>query len=54
MEDKDQEIPNEAEILHQEGYHPRPAWQVWAARIGAGIVLIAFLLYCWQIAQGGL
>ena len=32
---------------------PRPAWQVWGARIGAVIVFVAFLLYCWQIAMGG-
>ena len=37
----------------QEGYVPRPAWQVWAARIGVVIVIVAFLLYCYQIAMGG-
>ena len=54
MDEIPQELPDETEILHQEGYRPRPKWQVWAARIGAAIVLIAFLLYCWQIAQGGI
>ncbi len=34
-------------------YHPRPAYQVWAARIGLVIVIVAVLLYYWQIAQGG-
>ena len=31
-----------------EGYVPRPAWQVWGARIG----LVLFILFViWQIAQ---
>ncbi len=34
-------------------YRPRPAYQVWAARIGLVIVIVAVLLYYWQIAQGG-
>ena len=38
----------------KEEYHPRPAYQVWAARIGVVIVFVAFLLYCWQIANGGI
>lgn len=38
----------------QPSYRPRPAWQVWAARFGVILVLAAFLLYCWQIATGGL
>ena len=33
---------------------PRPRWQVWCARIGVVIVIVAFLLYCWQIAHGGI
>ena len=37
-----------------EGYVPRPAWQVWAARVG----LVLFILFViWQIlsiAKGGL
>lgn len=38
----------------QEGYVPRPAWQVWGARVG----LVLFILFViWQImsiAKGGL
>ena len=49
----------EEEILEQmheepEQYRPRPAWQVWAARLGVVIVIVAFLLYCYHIARGGL
>ena len=35
-------------------YTPRPAWQVWAARIGLVIVIIAVILYYINIATGGL
>ena len=47
MEDQD--------ILQREekGYEPRPAWQIWCARIGVVIMIIAFLGYCWQIANAG-
>ena len=38
----------------QEGYEPRPVWQVWGARIG----LVLFILFViWQIvsiARGGI
>lgn len=45
----------EQEIIAEEKEHyvPRPAWQVWAARIGVVIMIIAFLGYCWQIATAG-
>ncbi len=45
------EIPQEE---GSSGYEPRPSWQVWAARVGVVIVIVAFLLYCWHIANGGL
>lgn len=38
----------------QEGYVPRPAWQVWAARIGL-VLFILFVIYqMFSIAGGGL
>ncbi len=52
MEEKNMESGIQPE--EKEQYRPRPAWQVWAARVGVVIVIIAFLLYCWQIANGGL
>ena len=36
------------------GYTPRPAWQVWAARIGLVIMIICVALYYWHIASGGM
>ena len=38
----------------REGYVPRPAWQVWAARIGLVIMIISVILYYWHIASGGM
>ena len=44
------EIPAEEE---KPVYTPRPVWQVWAARIGLVIMILAVLLYYWHIASGG-
>ena len=47
----------ELENLDQQesrGYTPRPAWQVWAARIGLVIMIISVALYYWHIASGGM
>lgn len=33
-----------------EAYTPRPAWQVWLARLGLVIMLIAVGLWLWHIA----
>ena len=38
----------------EEVYTPRPAWQVWAARIGLVIMIICVALYYWHIASGGM
>ncbi len=34
-------------------YVPRPAWQVWAARIGLAVFLIFLALYYINILRGG-
>ena len=47
------EIREENTPQEQPAYVPRPAWQVWLARIGAVIVIIAFGLYLYHIATGG-
>lgn len=31
-------------------YTPRPAWQVWAARVGLVIMIISVALWLWHIA----
>ena len=51
------EMPEEVqaeEILQEpKTYKPRPGWQVWAARLGLVIVIIAIALYYFHIARGG-
>ena len=43
------------EIMEKEetGYTPRPAWQVWAARIGLAVFLIFLAMYYINIFRGG-
>ena len=48
-EEMAEELPTEETPV----YEPRPAWQVWAARIGLVIVIIGVILYYWHIASGG-
>ena len=38
----------------ESGYVPRPAWQVWCARIGLVIFIGFVILQLFQIAGGGL
>ena len=35
------------------GYTPRPAWQVWLARIGLAIFIVVLILYYLQMFRGG-
>ena len=44
---ENQEHPNES------GYTPRPAWQVWAARIGLVVFVIFLVMYYINIFRGG-
>ena len=40
--------------IAEEGYTPRPVWQVWAARVGL-VLFILFIIYeLVSIAGGGL
>ena len=43
-----------AEVLKKDTYVTRPKWQIVAAWVGIAIVAVGFILYCWQIANGGL
>lgn len=44
----------EAETAPEEGYVPRPAWQVWAARIGLVLFLLVVAMYYINLFRGGL
>ena len=48
------ENQNENMIPEQEGYVPRPAWQVWAARIGLVIFIGIVIVQILQLAGIGL
>ena len=39
--------------IKEAGYTPRPAWQVWAARIGLAVFLIFLVMYYINILRGG-
>ena len=38
----------------ESGYSPRPAWQVWAARIGLAVFIGFLILYYINIFRGGM
>lgn len=49
-----EENKNPEQTPQQEGYVPRPAWQVWGARVGL-VIFIAFVIFeVVTIARGGL
>ena len=50
----EEERVENTDIEQSEGYQPRPAYQVWAARIGLVIVIIAVIIYYLNIARGGM
>jgi hypothetical protein len=53
MENERKENPELENEQPQEVYVPRPAWQIWGARIGVVVVIVCFLLYLYHIATGG-
>ena len=42
------------ESQQTEGYTPRPAWQVWAARVALVLFIIIVIGQILRIARGGL
>ena len=47
-------MENEEKIqVPEEGYVPRPAWQVWGARLAVVLVVALVILYYITIARGG-
>ena len=44
---------NESVTAEQEGYVPRPAWQVWAARIGLVVFIGIVIAQILHIAGAG-
>ncbi len=50
----DEQRKQEREEIRQEGYTPRPAWQVWAARIGLVVFVLFLIMYYLLIFRGGM
>lgn len=46
--------PQKLPEQQKEGYVPRPAWQVWGARIGLVIFIGFVILQLLAVARGGL
>ena len=50
----DEQRKDEIHETQETGYIPRPAWQVWAARIGLAVFLAFLVMYYINIFRGGL
>ena len=42
----------ETPVTEEPGYTPRPAWQVWVARVGLVLFIIVVILYYLQLFRG--
>ena len=56
---ENQEFENQEELqpeIQEETpkYVPRPAWQVWTARIALVLFILLILMYYWNISRGNL
>lgn len=55
MEENKENLPqNEAATEGTTGYVPRPAWQVWLARVALVLFIIIVFGQMYRIARGGL
>lgn len=48
-----EELNNEETVLEDTGYQPRPAWQVWVARIALVLFLLVVAMYYINMLRGG-
>ena len=53
-ENMENQIQNESVAEEKAGYVPRPAWQVWCARVALVLFLIIVIGQILRIARGGL
>ena len=49
----DEQRKNETDETKEAGYVPRPAWQIWGARIGLVIFVLFLVMYYINIFRGG-
>jgi hypothetical protein len=54
MDENQEQIPQE-ELPEEprEKYVPRPAWQVWAARVGLVLFILFLIMYYMNVLRGG-
>ena len=52
MDNNEMELTAEEKTV-QEPYIPRPAWQVWAARIGLVVFILGVIAYYLNVFRGG-
>ena len=50
MDDMHMEEPQQ----EQQGYVPRPRWQVWAARVALVLFILVLIAYYLNVFRGGL
>ena len=50
----DEQRKEESQEAQDSGYTPRPAWQIWAARIGLAVFLAFLVMYYLNVFRGGL
>ena len=50
----DEQLEKPEAQAEEKVYVPRPAWQVWMARVAVVIVAAAFALYLYHSATGGM
>ena len=50
MDEKRNENPEQEQ---QPRYVPRPAWQVWAARVGLVLFILFLIMYYMNVLRGG-
>lgn len=50
----DEQRKDEIQETPESGYTPRPAWQIWAARIGLAVFLAFLVMYYLNVFRGGL
>ena len=53
QEPEQQEAPQPAPEQEKDVYVPRPAWQVWGARVALVIFIIFLIMYYINVARGG-
>ena len=54
MENKDLQQQEETAQEEAPKYIPRPAWQVWGARVALVLFIAIIIMYMIKIARGGL